>query len=122
MPSGGWDWRDTFHFTVKHMQWFYDRGCRWVKPSTDPGDVVLWDSRCVHYGESPSSDSPRLAMCGSKSWPESASGHADQVWEPDMCYKPAADIDAKHAAMRNEAMDELAMTVSSPLPEIGIRS
>jgi hypothetical protein len=39
-----------------------------------------------------------------------------------MCYKPAADIDAKHAAMRNEAMDELAMTVSSPLPEIDIRS
>ena len=28
-----------------------------------------------------------------------------------MCYKPAKDIDAKHAALRVEAMEELAMTV-----------
>ncbi len=46
----------------QHLQWFYDRGCKWIKLCADPGDVILWDSRCIHYGASPEGDSPRMAI------------------------------------------------------------
>ncbi|KAJ5081875.1 hypothetical protein NUU61_010139 [Penicillium alfredii] len=52
-PEGGWIKRDLFHWTDEKLQWFKDRGCEWVKPSMDPGDFILWDSRAVHHGAAP---------------------------------------------------------------------
>lgn len=63
-PEGGWSWRDSYHFTnPAHLQWFYDRGCEWVKVEAEPGDVILWDSRCIHYGAAARGDRPRVATC-----------------------------------------------------------
>jgi ectoine hydroxylase-related dioxygenase (phytanoyl-CoA dioxygenase family) len=63
-PEGGWSWRDSYHFTnPAHLQWFYDRGCKWVKMEAEPGDVILWDSRCIHYGAAARGDRARVATC-----------------------------------------------------------
>ena len=52
-----------FHFTDKQLQWFYDRGCKMHKVEAGPGDVILWDSRCIHYGAAAEGDVPRVATC-----------------------------------------------------------
>ncbi len=65
MPEGGWTWRDSHHFTAKHVEWYKSKGCTWKKVEAEPGDVILWDSRCVHYGAHASGDRPRIATCKS---------------------------------------------------------
>lgn len=62
-PAEGWTWRDSHHFKAEELQWFYDKGCKWVKVEASPGDVILWDSRCIHYGAAARGDRPRVATC-----------------------------------------------------------
>lgn len=45
------------------MRWFLDRGCEAVKVCADPGDLVLWDSRTVHYNCLPESEAVRSVLC-----------------------------------------------------------
>jgi ectoine hydroxylase-related dioxygenase (phytanoyl-CoA dioxygenase family) len=62
-PAEGWTWRDSHHFTKEQEQWFLERGCKWKKVEAGPGDVILWDSRCMHYGAAAKGDRPRIATC-----------------------------------------------------------
>ena len=62
-PPEGFSWADSYKYIEQDMQWFYDRGCKWVKVEAEPGDVILWDSRCVHYGVAARGDRPRIATC-----------------------------------------------------------
>nr|OQO20665.1 hypothetical protein B0A51_11024 [Rachicladosporium sp. CCFEE 5018] len=40
---------DLFIFKETDVKWFEDHGCEMVKMNMDPGDLVLWDSRTMHY-------------------------------------------------------------------------
>ena len=62
-PPGGWTARSTFRYTEDHLRWFYDKGCQWVKVEAPPGSLILWDSRCTHYGAAAEGDRPRVATC-----------------------------------------------------------
>ena len=62
-PPGGWSKKDSFNYKPEHLQWFYNQGCRWKKVEAGPGDVILWDSRCIHYGAAAEGDRPRVATC-----------------------------------------------------------
>lgn len=62
-PEGGWSLKDSYLHTESQLQWFYDRGCKWEKICAHPGDVILWDSRCIHYGAAPKGRKPRVASC-----------------------------------------------------------
>lgn len=64
-PDGGWTTHDSHHFSEEDMQWFYDRGCTWLKVEAHAGDVILWDSRCIHYGAGAEGDAARFATCKS---------------------------------------------------------
>jgi len=64
-PAEGWTWRDSHHFTSEQEKWFLDRGCTWKKVEAGAGDVILWDSRCMHYGAAAKGDRPRIATCTS---------------------------------------------------------
>ena len=64
-PPQGWSWRDNHQFSEKDLEWFYERGCKWKKIEAHAGDVILWDSRCVHYGAAAEGDRPRVATCES---------------------------------------------------------
>ena len=55
--------RDHLKWTDEQLQWFTDNGCKWVKPSLDPGDFILWDSREAHYGAGPMGTNKRMAVC-----------------------------------------------------------
>ncbi|WWD03167.1 hypothetical protein V865_001214 [Kwoniella europaea PYCC6329] len=54
---GPFDW---FGFTEEQQQWFFDRGCKWVKVCAEPGDLILWDSRTMHYNVRPKGDRDRV--------------------------------------------------------------
>jgi hypothetical protein len=62
-PEGGWDWKDSYHHKPEQLEWFYERGCTWKKVEAGPGDVILWDSRCIHYGAAAKGERPRVATC-----------------------------------------------------------
>ncbi|EAT76527.2 hypothetical protein SNOG_16155 [Parastagonospora nodorum SN15] len=48
--------RDLFIFKEEDVKWFQDRGCVLQKINMEPGDLVLWDSRTMHYAEHPQGD------------------------------------------------------------------
>ena len=58
--GNSWGPEDWYGFTDKQQDWFYARGCQWVKVCAEPGDLILWDSRCMHYNRRPAGDRDRV--------------------------------------------------------------
>lgn len=58
-----WGPADWFGFTPEEVEWFKDRGCEAIKVCAEPGDLILWDSRTVHYNCLPESDAVRSVLC-----------------------------------------------------------
>ena len=58
-----WGPSDWFGFERSEVEWFEDRGCEIVKVCADPGDLILWDSRTVHYNVLPKSQNLRAVIC-----------------------------------------------------------
>jgi ectoine hydroxylase-related dioxygenase (phytanoyl-CoA dioxygenase family) len=54
-----------FSFQDKQIKWFEKKGCTWKKVSADAGDLILWDSRTIHYNVLPMGDALRAVMCES---------------------------------------------------------
>ncbi|KAI9661857.1 MAG: hypothetical protein M1821_009096 [Bathelium mastoideum] len=48
-PPDELEFRDLFIFTEQDVKWFEDHGCELIKTCLEPGDLVLWDSRTMHY-------------------------------------------------------------------------
>ncbi|KAH8897559.1 hypothetical protein GQ53DRAFT_802870 [Thozetella sp. PMI_491] len=57
-----WGPADWFGFTEEEVKWFTAKGCEVVKVCADPGDLILWDSRTVHYNALPQSDTVRSVL------------------------------------------------------------
>jgi ectoine hydroxylase-related dioxygenase (phytanoyl-CoA dioxygenase family) len=56
---GQFDW---FGFTLGDVAWFKAHGCKLIKVCAEPGDLIIWDSRTVHYAELPKSDTIRTII------------------------------------------------------------
>lgn len=54
------DWHD---FSQENVHLFQAKGCEMVKVCADPGDLVLWESRTVHYNVLRETDDTRAVMC-----------------------------------------------------------
>lgn len=52
-----WEWRDNRYFDDKDMEWFRARGLSPHKVLAEPGDLILWDSRTIHWGGEPTEKS-----------------------------------------------------------------
>lgn len=111
-PENGWPKRDGFHWSNDQLQWFVNKGCEWVKPVMEPGDFVLWDSRCVHYGATPLDDKKRFAIC--KSLPL----HVLSSYSTDICYKPDGYMSEEQRERKVEAFKRGYCTVSLPLKSL----
>lgn len=48
-----WDKNDIYLFTEEELKWFTDRGIKQVKVCAEPGDLLIWDSRTIHWGAEP---------------------------------------------------------------------
>lgn len=53
---------DLTQFTPPEIKWFEKRGCVARKLALNPGDLVLWDSRTIHYNCAPQDDNIRSAL------------------------------------------------------------
>ncbi|PYI10267.1 hypothetical protein BO78DRAFT_458697 [Aspergillus sclerotiicarbonarius CBS 121057] len=56
---GQFDW---FGFTLDDVKWFEDHGCTLIKINAEPGDLIIWDSRTVHYASLPQSETIRTII------------------------------------------------------------
>lgn len=55
---------DDWHgFSEEEVGWFEKRGCEVVKVCCEPGDLVVWDSRTVHYNVLPEGEQKRAVIC-----------------------------------------------------------
>lgn len=55
---------DDWHgFDDKEVKWFEERGCTIEKVDCGPGDLVVWDSRCVHWNVLPKGERVRSVIC-----------------------------------------------------------
>lgn len=48
-----WEWKDNRYFSNADMEWFQRRGVEPVKVLAEPGDLIVWDSRTIHWGGEP---------------------------------------------------------------------
>jgi len=53
---------DWFGFTMEDVKWFKDRGCKLIKVIAEPGDLIIWDSRTVHFASLPQSETIRTVI------------------------------------------------------------
>jgi ectoine hydroxylase-related dioxygenase (phytanoyl-CoA dioxygenase family) len=55
-----WKKRDVYKFSREQLEWFKAKGCKPLKVCSEPGDLILWDSRTVHYGSEPTELSSQI--------------------------------------------------------------
>lgn len=102
--SGPPDW---FGFEQSEGKWFEDRGCELLKVCADPGDVILWDSRTVHYNALPKSQKLRALICK-----PSFDLIPDRIMIGlDACYTPASFAMADDVATKANIFEQWKGTV-----------
>ena len=52
-----WEYRDNRYFSEEDMDWFRKRGLSPKKVLAEPGDLIVWDSRTIHWGGEPTEKS-----------------------------------------------------------------
>ncbi|CRG83306.1 hypothetical protein PISL3812_00657 [Talaromyces islandicus] len=56
-----WDRKDFYSFTPDEIIWFENtKGFKSHKVIAEPGDLIIWDSRLVHYGAEPTANSDTI--------------------------------------------------------------
>lgn len=61
-PEGAPGQVDWYGFSSEDVEWFKIHGCELIKINAEPGDLIIWDSRTVHYSKLPESDMIRTIM------------------------------------------------------------
>ncbi|GAA5861975.1 hypothetical protein JCM1840_006894 [Sporobolomyces johnsonii] len=51
--------RNFYTFTEEDMRWFASEGCETIKLNAEPGSLILWDSRTIHYNAAPTGNQLR---------------------------------------------------------------
>ncbi|KAI3115044.1 transcriptional regulator family: Fungal Specific TF [Penicillium roqueforti] len=52
-----WEQKDLRLFSAEEIQWFESHGMKPSKVLAEPGDLIVWDSRTVHWGGEPTVNS-----------------------------------------------------------------
>jgi hypothetical protein len=55
-----WTSMDIYAFSDEQFDWFIERGCQPEKVLAEPGDLIVWDSRLVHWGAEPGAKSSTI--------------------------------------------------------------
>lgn len=88
--------RDVYVFDREEMEWFKKRGLRPHKVCSEPGDLIMWDSRTIHYGGDPTprSTETRVAIYAT--------------------YMPAAQATAEKLALKKTVFEQYGSTMHWP--------
>ncbi|KAL3449851.1 hypothetical protein BJX65DRAFT_316607 [Aspergillus insuetus] len=55
-----WSSKDLYWFNQDQLAWFKEKGVQPHKVCADPGDLIVWDSRTIHYGAEPTENSKTI--------------------------------------------------------------
>ncbi|KAK1676391.1 phytanoyl-CoA dioxygenase [Colletotrichum godetiae] len=55
-----WTRKDFFHYTPEQISWFEKQGYQEHKVVAEPGDLIIWDSRLIHFGAEPTEKSETI--------------------------------------------------------------
>ncbi|KAL0938551.1 phytanoyl-CoA dioxygenase [Colletotrichum truncatum] len=55
-----WSRKDFFRYTPDQISWFEKQGYKEFKVIAEPGDLIIWDSRLIHFGAEPTGKSNRI--------------------------------------------------------------
>lgn len=55
-----WERNDFFKFAEGQVSWFRDQGFKPHKVTAEAGDLIIWDSRLIHYGAEPTKASDTI--------------------------------------------------------------
>lgn len=101
---GQFDW---FGFTEEDIKWFEDKDCKLIKVDAEPGDLIMWDSRTVHYARLPDSDTIRSILYATYA-PAKLASPEDLALKADMFHRyeatthwPHCNIFGQGKAMRD---------------------
>lgn len=81
-------------FQPDDMAWFAERGCKPNKLNLEPGDLVIWDSRTIHYNSAPAGEALRSAMY--------------------ICYGPTSKSGAEDFEMKRKCFETFQSTTHWP--------
>ncbi|KAI4659154.1 uncharacterized protein J4E92_003957 [Alternaria infectoria] len=85
---------DFYPFQDTDVKWYEDQGCKMVKVCAEPGDLILWDSRQMHYAVYPETDNIRTIIYA--------------------CYTPAAMASKEDLAKKKEIFEKWEATTHWP--------
>ncbi|KAH8879501.1 hypothetical protein GQ53DRAFT_854569 [Thozetella sp. PMI_491] len=94
-PNPVYRWTSEWYgFTEEGLEWLKNKGCEWIKVNTEPGDLILWDSRTPHYNLSPTGENPRFCVYA--------------------CYMPAAEATQEQLLRKKMAFETTQCTTHFP--------
>ncbi|GAA5885128.1 hypothetical protein JCM6882_007241 [Rhodosporidiobolus microsporus] len=96
-----WGPVDWAGFEPEEEEWFFERGCKWVKVCAKPGDLILWDSRTMHMNCVPIGDVDRTNTY--------------------VCMAPAKLVSEEDRLRRIEAFEKFGGTTHVPFKDIYLR-
>lgn len=74
-----WDPMDRYMFDKQQLEWFHGKGIQPYKVCADVGDLILWDSRLIHYGSEPSEKSNQIRTVIYAAYTPARLASADQL-------------------------------------------
>lgn len=104
-----WGPKDWFGFHEEEVAWFERQGCHVQKVCAEPGDLIIWDSRTVHYNTLPESEQVRSIIC--KPGRTFFSIKRALTCIPDACYGPACFATEKDLRLKAQLFRERKGTV-----------
>ncbi|KAL1613809.1 hypothetical protein SLS54_010270 [Diplodia seriata] len=96
--AAAWEARDLYMFSEEQLAWFAGRGCAAKKVVAEPGDLLVWDSRTVHWGAEPESEQIRTVVYAS---------YAPAKWASEAQLREKAKIFGKWAGTTHWPHDNI---------------
>jgi ectoine hydroxylase-related dioxygenase (phytanoyl-CoA dioxygenase family) len=99
-----WEPLDRYLHTKDHIAWFASKGVTPHKVCADVGDLIIWDSRTIHYGAEPTEKSSQIRTV---------------IYS---AYTPAAMASPEQLALKKEVFEKFGGTTHWPHANIVARA
>jgi hypothetical protein len=70
MEQVTWGPDNQYGFMDEQLEWFKERGCGMEKVTSSPRDLIIWDSRTIHYNIMPETEQIHSEVCYARGFRE----------------------------------------------------
>ncbi|EXJ90483.1 hypothetical protein A1O1_03586 [Capronia coronata CBS 617.96] len=85
-----WTAKDWYGFNKEQLAWFKAKGIEPRKVCADVGDLILWDSRTIHYGSEPTEKSNQIRTAIYAAYTPARMASEDQLRLKAQCFSKYA--------------------------------